>query len=89
MLQLQQQAISKYETGYIDLDTDTIRRLCEIFSCTADYLLGISAQRTPELTEEEYALVAAYRSADLRTRQLVDLALVPYRAGEKENTAAG
>lgn len=40
------QAISRYEKGERDLDTDTIRRLCEIFGCTSDYLLGLSDRRS-------------------------------------------
>lgn len=89
LLQTRQQSISKYETGRLDLDTDTIRRLCEIFGVTADYLLGLSSRRSPELTEEEARLLAAYRAADPHTRDLVDLALEPYKEKEKTNAAAG
>lgn len=86
-LHVRRQTVSRYETGLLDLDTDTIGILCQVFNVTSDYLLGLSSVRSPELTEEEYALVAAYRASDPRTRQLVELQLEPYM--KKENTAAG
>lgn len=78
--------ISKYERGDIDLSTDSIRRLCEIFGVTSDYLLGFSAVRSFGISEAEWQLVSAYRAADPRARQLVDLALEPYST---KKTAAG
>lgn len=33
-------SVSRYENGKSELDTPTINRLCDIFSCTSDYLLG-------------------------------------------------
>lgn len=89
MLSIAQTAVSKYELGTLDIGTDTIRRLCDIFDCSADYLLGLSSVRSPEISEEEYALLAAYRRADQRARDMVDLALEPWAEKEKENTAAG
>ena len=83
-----QQAISKYEAGVLDLDTETIRRLCAIFGCTSDYLLGISARRDPEISPEDAELLAAYHAATPEIRTIVDTALQPYAAGEKI-TAAG
>ena len=72
------QSISRYETGDRDLDTATIARLCEIFACTADYLLGLSAQREARISDADAALLGAYHAADDHTRQLVDLALQPF-----------
>lgn len=88
-LGVQQQAISKYERQIVDLDTGTIRRLCALFDCTADYLLGMSARRSAQLSDEDAALVAAYRAADDDARAIVDLALKPYFAGAKMPEAAG
>lgn len=68
-------AVGHYETGYRSLDVETIHKLCDIFGCTADYLLGRSEQATPELTGEEYALIAAFREADEDARAMVRLAL--------------
>ena len=68
-------AVSNYETGYRSLDVETIHKLCDIFGCTADYLLGRSEQATPELTGEESRLVSAFREADEDARAMVLLAL--------------
>ncbi len=88
-LGVQQQAISKYERQTVDLDTDTIRRLCAIFDCTADYLIGMSARRSAQISDEDAALVAAYHAADDDARSIVDLALKPYFAETKMPEAAG
>lgn len=88
-LNIARSVISKYELNQVDLSTDTIRQLCEIFHVTADYLLGLSNVRDWGISAEEYAVLAAYRAADGHTRELVDLALRPYQAEEKTNTAAG
>ena len=70
--------ISRYETGQRDIDSRTICKLCEIFGCSADYLLGRSALPTPELSEEEAQLLQAYRRGDDRARDMVRLALAPF-----------
>ena len=87
MLSSSRQAVSKWETGQIDLNTDTIRRLCEIFGVSADYLLGLSSRRSPEISPEDAELLAAYHAAPEQIRKIVDAALDDYR--EKETTAAG
>ena len=81
------QAISKYERGQLDLDTATIARLCEIFGCTADYLLGLSARRTASISDAEAELLAAYHAAPEEIRAIVDGALDRYKA--KKDAAAG
>ncbi len=70
-------AISAMENGRRVLTEDVIIRLCNYFNVSADYLLGRSRVRksTPDITEEELEMVAAYRRADKRTRGIVDLAL--------------
>lgn len=80
------QTISHYELGERGLDVHMINKCCEIFGCTADYLLGRSDLPTAELSEEEAALLLAYRRADGRARDMVQLALAPFRedaGGEK------
>ena len=81
------QAISRYEKGERDLDTDTVRRLCEIFGVSADYLLGLSSRRSPEISPEDAELLAAYHAAPEQIRKIVDAALEDFK--EKESTAAG
>lgn len=41
-LNVQKSAISKYEIGRTALSDDLIAQLCQIFGCSADYLLGLS-----------------------------------------------
>lgn len=78
-LGVHQQAISKYERKTVDLDTDTIRRLCSIFDCTADYLLGISSRRSAQLSDEDAALVEAYHAARPEVRRAIDALLQPLK----------
>lgn len=89
LLMVNQQAISKYERGQLDLGTETIARLCEIFGVTADYLLGLSSQRTAQISDADAALVAAYHAAPESVRQGIDALLLPYKEQERINTAAG
>lgn len=85
------QSIGRYETEQRQLDPETIHKLCDIFGCTADYLLGRSEQATPELTGEESRLVSAFREADEDARAMVLLALkrwLPPLAEETKNAAS-
>lgn len=41
-LGLIQQDISRYETEQIDLSTEMIRKFCEFFEVSSDYLLGFT-----------------------------------------------
>ena len=79
--------ISRYETEQRDIDSVTICRLCEIFGCTADYLLGRSELPTPEISADEARLLQAYRRADGRARDMVDLALAPFAQDGSSETA--
>lgn len=80
------QAVSRYETGERDIGPNEIRRLCEIFGVTADYLLGFSSVPSPAVSEEDAALLTAYHAATEEIRDIIDTALAPYR--EKKITAA-
>ena len=82
-----QQTISRYEKSERQITPDHIRRLCEIFGCSADYLLGISSRRSPEISPEDAELLAAYHAATPEIRAIIDTALEPYK--EKKITAAG
>ena len=74
--------ISSYETNYREIDAPTIRALCEIFGCTSDYLLGISALPTTSITQEEENLLTAWRRCDDRARDIVLVALAPFASGQ-------
>lgn len=86
LLLVKHQAVSKYERGALDLDTATIARLCEIFSVTADYLLGLSTQRTAQISDEDAAVLAAYHAAPASVRAGIDALLQPYK--EQETSSA-
>ena len=71
--------ISRYERGEADPDVETICRLCDVFGCTADYLLGRSSRPDPVLSPEEEQLLAAWNAAPPEIRAIVDTALLPYK----------
>ena len=64
-------AISMYELEQRQLDPATIHALCDLFGCTADYLLGRSDIKKPELTDDEFRLVEAFRAADPDLQDLI------------------
>lgn len=72
-------SIGRYEQETRGLDVETICRLCDIFGCTADYLLGRSDRPDPELTPEEEQLLAAWAEAPAEIRAIIDAALAPYK----------
>lgn len=80
-------ALSKYERGDLDLNTEAIVQLCRIFNVTADYLLGLSSRRTAGVTEADAQMLHAYHAAPEPIRRIVDTALADYV--EKKETAAG
>ena len=72
--------VSKYESEQLGIDAKTINQLCDIFGCTADYLLCRSDSPTAAISEEDAALLRAYHAADEHTKALVRLALEPFSA---------
>lgn len=86
-MSVKRQTVSRYENGLLDLDTATIARICAIFGCTADYLLGLSSRREPEISDDDAQLLAAYHTAPPEIRRIVDAALEPYT--EKKEAAVG
>lgn len=80
--------VSRYERGEADPDVTTICRLCDIFGCTADYLLGRSPVASPELDPQEEAMLLAWRAAPPEIRAIIDTALAPYREDADDPGAA-
>ena len=81
------QTIGHYETGFRGLDVPTICALCDVFGCSADYLLGRSDLPSSDLTPEEVALLLAWRAAPAEIRAIIDAALVPYRKKSSSSAA--
>ena len=76
--------VSKYELEQRQLDPATIGALCDLFGCTADYLLGRSPSPMPVISPEDAAVLEAYHALPLEIRKAVDGLLEPYRAGVAE-----
>ena len=81
-INVKRQTISKYEKEDLGIDAGTICALCDIFGCTADYLLGRSILPAAELTEEEAAVLLAWREASPQIREAISVLLRPSSAAE-------
>lgn len=79
MLNCAPTAVSKYELEQLGIDAETICQLCDIFGCTADYLLCRSSSPAPVIVEDDAAVLDAYHAAPQEIRAIVDTALAPYR----------
>ena len=79
--------ISGYEAETHQLDAPTIHRVCDLFGCTADYLLGRSDTPLPVVSEEDAELLSAYHALPLAIRQAVDGLLAPYRPASGKKAA--
>jgi transcriptional regulator with XRE-family HTH domain len=67
-----QAAISRYEKYEADIGGDSIVKLCKVFNCSADYLLGMTDDPRPyrdiaELSEAERRLLSAWHAGDLKS----------------------
>lgn len=82
-----QQTIGRYESEVRGLDVETINRLCDIFGCSADYLLGRSGLPGPDLSEEEQALILAFRRADAHIQEIVRTSLLPFMQEDSSQEA--
>lgn len=75
-------------TGYEREDRQptpaTICALCDLFGCTADYLLGRSGSPLPVISPEDAAVLDAYNALPLELRRAVDAILEPYRTAASE-----
>ena len=64
--------ISGYEKGDHQVDPEMICKLCDLFGCTADYLLGRTASPVQVISDNDARLLEAYHAASVRDRALVD-----------------
>jgi transcriptional regulator with XRE-family HTH domain len=67
MLYVNQTAVSQWERGLTTPTKDTLKKLCELYSVTADYLLGITDKpdrvSPPELREYGIEWVSVVKKA--------------------------
>ena len=87
-LHVKKNTVSRYEREDRQLDPPTICTLCDIFGCTADYLLGRSDSQMPAVTSEQAAVLRAYDRLPLEIRKAVDGLLAPYMVPEKKKETA-
>ena len=80
--------VSKLELEQRQLDPATIDALCNIFGCTADYLLGRAPSPLPVISQEDAAVLQAYHALPLEIRKAVDGLLAPYRTVSEEKKDA-
>ena len=82
--------ISRYETGERAPDVETILALCDIFGCTADYLLGRCELRSFDLADDEAALLTGYRTLSDPGKEYVrhSLALAALAHAEKNRAVS-
>lgn len=71
-LHIKKNTVSRYETESLGLDAATINALCDLFGCTADYLLGRCQSPQPVLTDRQLQFLAAYDAADPRDQEFID-----------------
>lgn len=81
-------AVSNYETEFRGMDVETIHKLCDIFGCTADYLLGRSEIRSFELSRDEAELLQGYRALSADGREFIRHALALTALGHTEKNGA-
>lgn len=56
-------AVSRYETEQRALTPDNIAAFCRLYGVTADYLLGFSLWRSPNVSKLDRTILAAYHAA--------------------------
>lgn len=87
-LNTKRQTVGHYETGERGIDMETICRLCDIFNCTADYLIGRTPTGGIKLSPEEETIIIALRRADNRAIEMVNVALSPFKQDESSGMDA-
>ena len=86
-LHVKKNTISRYEREEHQLDPTLICALCDIFGCTADYLLCRSNTPWPAVTPEQTEFYQTYEALPPEIRQAVDGLMAPYRKHKKIETA--
>ena len=78
------QSVSRFEREEHQLDPALICALCDFFNCSADYLLCRTEIKKPELTDDEFRLVEAFRAADPDLQDLIRRNLKMNRPEDKK-----
>lgn len=84
-LHIKKNTVCRYERESLGIDATMIHALCDLFDCSADYLLCRSTVRKPTFTDEEAHLLEAFRAADHDLQDLIRRSLkVDMGTGEKK-----
>ena len=86
-LNLKASAISKYEKGLTQPSIPTLMKMAEIFECSVDYLLGLSAIKNPyssnQFTPKESDIIFKYRKLtkenQIRIEEFSNLSVKSYK----------
>ena len=70
-----------------ELDHEGICKVCDYFGCTADYLLGRSSARLPVISDNEAALLEAFKAAPENMQDGIRTMLAPYMVAEEKKRA--
>ncbi len=76
--------VSGYENEERQLTPEMIGVLCDLFGCTADYLLGRSDEPHTRLDPEDATLLRTYHSLPPEIRRAIDLLMLPYLPATKD-----
>ena len=79
--------ISGYETEERQLTPALICTFCDIFGCTADYLICRSDAPLPSVTQQQAEILRAYDALPAEIRKAVDGLLAPYIVPENKKEA--
>ena len=63
--------VSGYESETHHLDVPTIHALCNLFGCTADYLLCRSETPLPVISDADSRILEAFHAADARDQDYI------------------
>ena len=83
-LHIKKNTVSRYETGSLGIDADTVCALCDLFDVSADYLLCRTDIKKPKLTNEDARLLAAYHAAPENVREAILALLRPEQVSGKQ-----
>ena len=75
--------ISGYERDNHQVDPTMICKLCDLFGCSADYLLGRSDTLRPALSDEDAQLLDAFHHAPEATQDAIRLLIMPVSKQKK------
>ena len=81
-------AVSKLELETRQLDPQAIHALCDMFNCSADYLLCRSDTPHPRIPDDAVRLWNAYKAAEPNIQASIRLQLNLVNAESKIDTAA-